>query len=121
MSSSSSANNGAPSDAPPTLYHPAPANDMDLVPDDASSYVTLPIALPPDAFERLRTVAQQLGLTPSTVAARAIQMICDEVVTIEDRTLETGALIEEYQTRLDLLHASGTDGLDRNRHAADEA
>jgi hypothetical protein len=43
-------------------------------------------------------------LTPSLVASRAIDLVCDEIGTVDDDPLSTDTLIQQYQARLDLLH-----------------
>ena len=85
-----------------TLYDP---------PDETTSEssantdrITLRMTLPSDRADRLRAVAQQLGLSPSLVAKRAIELVCDEVVTVQKDDRSTSVLIDEYQARLDLLH-----------------
>lgn len=85
-----------------TLYDP-PQGETTTAPEEEDR-VTLRLSLPQERAERLRAVAQQLGLTPSMVAQRAIDLVCEEVVTIQDDTRSTDTLIEEYQARLDLLH-----------------
>lgn len=65
----------------------------------------LTLSLPEGRAKRLRRVAQQLGLSPTMIARRAIEMICDEIITIHDTYRPSHLLIEEYQTRIDLLHA----------------
>jgi hypothetical protein len=71
------------------------------MPDD--NHVSLRLSMPKERAERLRAVAQQIGLSPSTVAKRAIEMVCDEVVTIQDDTRSPSLLVEQYQARIDLL------------------
>lgn len=55
--------------------------------------------------EQFRAVSQQIGLSPSTLAERAIEMVCDEVVVIQDDTCSPSILVQQYQARIDLLHA----------------
>lgn len=86
-----------------TLYNP-PSGSAESESQDAEN-VELELSLPEARAERLRAVAQQLGLTPSTVARRAIEMICDEVVTIQDDARPPTLLVEQYQARIDLLHS----------------
>lgn len=85
-----------------TLYDPPEGQTTTATEDE--DRITLRLSLPQERAERLRAVAQQLGLTPSMVAQRAIDLVCEEVVTIQDDTRTTDTLIEEYQARLDLLH-----------------
>lgn len=87
-----------------TLYNPAPdsSGTSESTNDDT---VALTLALPEKRAQRLRDVAKQLGLSPSMIARRAIEMICDEVITVQDTYRPSHVLVEEYQTRIDLLHA----------------
>lgn len=89
---------------PSTLYDPAPSGGGASDSDDDDT-VALKLSLPEERAQRLRDVAKQLGLSPSMIARRAIEMICDEVVTIHDTYRPSHVLVAEYQTRLDLLHA----------------
>jgi hypothetical protein len=91
------------SDPSGTLYDP-PEDALDEA-SEGEDTVALRLSLPPDRADRLRAVAQQLGLTPSLVARRAIELVCDEVVTVQDDTRSTHVLIDQYQARLDLLHS----------------
>lgn len=76
--------------------------------------MSLRVSLPPERADRLRAVAQQIGLSPSMVAKRAIDMVCEEVVTIQDDTRSPSVLVEQYKARIDLLHsieeATNSDG-----------
>ena len=94
------------SDASGTLYDP-PEDALEEAPEGDDS-VPLRLSLPPDRAEQLRSVAQQLGLTPSLIAKRAIELVCDEVVTVQDDARFTPVLIDQYQARLDLLHSVET-------------
>jgi len=69
--------------------------------------VRLRLSLSEDEADQLQAVAQQLGLAPSTVAQRAIEMVCDEVVTIQEDNRAPHLLVDQYQARIDLLHAVG--------------
>lgn len=86
-----------------TLYDP-PSGSSESGPQDDET-VELELSLPKERAERLRAVAQQLGLTPSTVARRAIEMICNEVVTIQGDPRPPTLLVDQYQARIDLLHS----------------
>ena len=86
-----------------TLYDPPDEAAEDVSEEEDS--VALRLSLPPNRADRLRAVAQQLGLTPSLVAKRAIELVCDEVVTVQDDTRSAHVLIDQYQARLDLLHS----------------
>lgn len=91
------------SESPDTLYDPPPGTTGDLQTEDDS--VSLRVSLPQERADRLRAVAQQIGLSPSMVAKRAIDMVCEEVVTIQDDSRSPSILVEQYQARLDLLHS----------------
>ena len=86
-----------------TLYDPPDGAEEATVSDGDS--VGLRLRLAEDQAERLQAVAQQLGLTPSMVAQRAIKMVCDEVVTIQEDGRSPELLVDQYQARIDLLHA----------------
>jgi hypothetical protein len=86
-----------------TLYDPPDDTEAASVSDDDS--VGLRLRLSEDDVDRLQAVAQQLGLTPSTIAQRAIQMVCNEVVTIQEDSRSPELLVDQYQARIDLLHA----------------
>ncbi|SRR6056297_5110 len=100
------------SDDTPTLYNPPETrDDSSLVDGDANAHVSVSISLPADVYERLQAVAKQLGLPPTLVAARAVEMICDEIPNIEDAETEseqvtTEELIDRYQSRLDILQTT---------------
>lgn len=70
-----------------------------------NSEVELDLELPRNLAEQLSEVASHLGLSPSIVASRAVQMICNEIGLTQDDNLSSTTLIQKYQTRLDLLHA----------------
>ena len=93
----------APNDSFSTLYDP-PSDAEEVSPSDDDS-VRLRLTLSEDEAEQLQAVAQQLGLAPSTVAQRAIEMVCNEVVTIQEDNRAPHLLVDQYQARIDLLHA----------------
>lgn len=99
MSDSSSTRSSDPA----TLYDPPSKSTEEALPND--DHVSLRLSMPKERAERLRAVAQQIGLSPSTVAKRAIEMVCDEVVTIQADTRSPSLLVKQYQARLDLLHS----------------
>lgn len=107
---------GDRSSSKPTLYDP-PSGDEDHVPED-NAEVELDLELPRNLAEQLSEVASHLGLSPSIVASRAVQMICDEIGLTQDADLSSTTLIQKYQTRLDLLHALDYD-LDPESEADD--
>jgi hypothetical protein len=87
-----------------SLYDP-PADEgerLDL--DTEEEHEVLHLDIPRDLARQLLEVATHLGLTPSQVASRAIDLVCDEIGTVDDDPLSTDTLIQQYQARLDLLH-----------------
>lgn len=97
-------NSDSPSEeASNTLYDPSVEESETTASDDDTVALKLPLSQ--ERAQRLRDVAQQLGLSPSMIARRALEMICEEVVTIHDTYRPSRLLVEEYQTRIDLLHA----------------
>lgn len=78
-------------------------------PESSSDEVTLDLDLPIERARRLTALALHLGLSPSKIALRAIDMVCDEIDPLDDRPLSTDTLIQQYQARLDLLHALEAD------------
>jgi len=95
----------APNESFSTLYDPP--SDSEEVPAAEDDSVRLRVTLSEAEANQLKAVAQQLGLTPSTVAQRAIEMVCDEVVTIQEDNRSPHLLVDQYQARIDLLHAVG--------------
>jgi len=86
-----------------TLYDPP--EDAPELESTETDTVALRLSLPPERAEQLRAVAQQLGMSPSKAAKRAIELVCDEVTIIQEDTRSTDLLIDQYQARLDLLHS----------------
>lgn len=99
----SSVSDPSSNDAAGTLYDPPLAEST--APSSGDETVPLQLSLSENRIERLQAVAEQLGLTPSTLAKRAIEMICDEVVTIQNDERSPSVLVEQYQARIDLLHS----------------
>lgn len=99
----SSTSDESGSDENPSLYDPpvGEGEEIDLTSDDEEE---LHLELPRDLAGQLMKVASHLGLSPSMVASRAIDMVCDEIGIVEEQELTTGTLIQKYQTRIDLLH-----------------
>lgn len=95
--------NSSHDDSAVTLYDPPDGTETASVSENDS--VGLRLCLSEDDVDRLQAVAQQLGLTPSTLAQRAIQMVCNEVVTIQEDSRSPELLVDQYQARIDLLHA----------------
>lgn len=85
-----------------TLYDPP--EEAGEVLEDREDEEELHLELPPELAQRLMEVAQHVGISPSMVAARAIDIVCDEIGLVEQQDLTTGTLIQKYQTRLDLIH-----------------
>lgn len=90
-------------DATASLYDP-PESGEDLELEPTTDHEVLHLDIPQDLARRLLEVATHLGLTPSMVASRAIELVCDEVGTVDDDALSTDTLLQQYQARLDLLH-----------------
>lgn len=86
-----------------TLYDPPPGEQKEVFEETVEEELRLEI--PQALATRLMEVALHLGLTPSLVAARAIELVCDEVGLVQEEDLSSNTLIEKYQTRLDLLHS----------------
>lgn len=87
-----------------SLYDP-PINEgerADL--EAAADEEVLHLNIPENFARELAEVATHLGLSPSIVASRAIDLVCDEIDTVDESALSTGTLIQQYQARLDLLH-----------------
>lgn len=107
-SSSSNPFDDGSSDDKETLYDATSwSNDLasSLDEETTGDTVKLRLSLPEDYLQRLMDVAQQLGLPPTMVAKRAIEMICDEVETTQDEHRPPHVLLKQYQARIDLLHA----------------
>ena len=87
----------------PSLYNPPPdeGENLDV---EAADHEVIHLEIPKDLARQLLEVATHLGLTPSTVASRAIDLVCDEVGTVDDATLSADTLLQQYQAQLDLLH-----------------
>jgi hypothetical protein len=105
---------GDSSSSSSTLYDP-PEGSGEHVPE-ADAAVELDLELPRDLADHLAEVASHLGLSPSIVASRAVQMICEEIELTQDEDLSSTTLIQKYQTRIDLLHTLDYD-LDPGRES----
>jgi hypothetical protein len=88
----------------PSLYNPPDDEGEALDLDGADDHEVLHLDIPSSLASRLLEVAHHLGLTPSTVASRAIDLVCEEIGTIDDEPLSSDTLIQQYQARLDILH-----------------
>lgn len=86
----------------PTLYEPPEeAGEALAAREDEEE---LQLELSQELAHRLMEVAEHVGLSPSMVAARAIDIVCEEIGVVEQQDQTTGTLIQKYQTRLDLIH-----------------
>jgi hypothetical protein len=91
-------------EAESSLYDP-PADEGETVdPETTEDHEVLHLDIPRDLARQLLDVATHLGLSPSLVASRAIDLVCDEIDTVDESALSTGTLIQQYQARLDILH-----------------
>jgi len=89
----------------PSLYNPPADGGEEIDGEDGEEHEVLHLDIPKSLARQLLDVATHLGLTPSTVASRAIGLVCDEIGTVDEDSLSTDTLIQQYQARLDLLHA----------------
>lgn len=88
-----------------TLYDPPDGLSVPDIEEPEEDTVALRLPLSQERAKQLRSVAQQLGLPPSVAAKRAIELVCGEVVTIQNKAQSSRVLIDQYQARLDLLHS----------------
>lgn len=102
MSDSSSDHSEAENE--PSLYDPPEEDGETLDADGADDHEVLHLDIPSSLASRLLEVAHHLSLTPSTVASRAIDLVCEEIGAIDDEPLSSDTLIQQYQARLDILH-----------------
>ena len=86
-----------------SLYNP-PDDGEEVASDASSDHEMLHLDLPKELARQLLEVATHLGLSPSIVASRAIDLVCDEIATVDESALSTDTLIQQYQARLDILH-----------------
>lgn len=105
----------APSDSDPevpssdpdedvSLYNPPADEGEEVDADGTADHEILHLDIPKDLARQLLDVATHLGLSPSMVASRAIDLVCDEIATVDESALSTDTLIQQYQARLDILH-----------------
>lgn len=100
---SSSGPDRAPSgDAAPPPLGPDPEG-ADEAPE------TVPVEIPRPVADRLRRMAQRLGLPPSVCAARAIEMVCEDAGVERSQSPSVEAPLEHYQAQLDLLRLQKDD------------
>lgn len=107
-----------------SLYDPPPGGGEDFDNEENDSEI-LHLDISRELAQQLLDVATHLGLTPSIVASRAIDLVCDEIGTVEGEALSTGTFIQHYQAQLDLLHAleeaaSGEEDEEPSWEAVDE-
>ena len=97
-------------DDPSSDLGPNPSGDTAPTPltghgDEASeeSPETVPVEIPRPVADRLRRMAQRLGLPPSVCAARAIEMVCEDAGVERSQSPSVEAPLKHYQAQLDLL------------------
>lgn len=88
-----------------SLFDPPDQRAEGSDPSDSDETVTVQVELSAEQAEALYDLASHLSLPPSMVAARAIEMTCEDVNTVSQSKLTTDTVVEEYQARLDLLHS----------------
>lgn len=91
-------------EADSSLYDPPVEEGEELDSEASEGHDVLHLDIPKDLARRLLDVATHLGLSPSMVASRAIDLVCDEIDTVNESALSTDTLIQQYQARLDILH-----------------
>lgn len=70
---------------------------------------TVPVEIPRPVADRLRRMAQRLGLPPSVCAARAIEMVCEDAGVERSQSPSIEAPLKHYQAQLDLLRLQKDD------------
>jgi hypothetical protein len=94
----------SPSDPESSLYDPPDEHQEDLHPEAEKEMDTLDLEIPKPLAHRLLKVSTHLGLSPSIVASRAVNLVCNEIGTIDsDGELSTQTLIQRFQARVDLF------------------
>lgn len=86
-----------------SLYDPPFDDGEAMTAAEGEDHETLRIKIPRDMARRLLRVSMHLGLSPSLVASRAIDLVWDEIGTVSDGSLSTQTLIQRYQARVDIL------------------
>jgi hypothetical protein len=105
---SNSLDSGRKSDI--TLYNPSSEEAEALDPSSVDRTV-LDIKIDRGLAERLLEVSKHLGLNPTIVASRAIDLVCEEIGTLkegwrqDEEEFGTVTLIQRYQARVELLQA----------------
>jgi len=91
-----------------TLYNPSSEEAEELDPSSMDRTV-LDLEIDRELAERLLEVSKHLGLNPTLVASRAIDLVCEEIGTLDEDWRDdedefgTVTLIQRYQARVDLL------------------
>ncbi len=93
-----------------TLYNPSSEEAEELDPSSIDRTM-LDLEIDRELAERLLEVSKHLGLNPTIVASRAIDLVCEEIGTLsedwrkDEEEFGTVTLIQRYQARVDLLQA----------------
>lgn len=69
----------------------------------------VPVHLPRDVAKQLRRASEQLGLPSWVVAARSIELVCDEAGIDQAETPSGETPVEHYQTLIDLIRLQRED------------
>lgn len=87
-----------------SLYDPPDGEGEEYAADQKGDCEQLRIEIPRELARRLLRVSMHLGLSPSLVASRAIDLVWDEIGTVSrEEHLSTQTLIQRYQARVDIL------------------
>lgn len=93
-----------------TLYNPSTEEAEEVNPASLDQN-ELDIEIDRELAERLLEVSKHLGLNPTIVASRAIDLVCEEIGTPDETKRPdedqhgTAKLIQRFQARVDLLQA----------------
>jgi hypothetical protein len=79
------------------------AGDNQQDEEDEHSSDNIPVEIPRPVADRLRRMAQRLGLPPTVCAARAIEMVCDDAGVERSEAPSVEAPLKHYQAQLDML------------------
>jgi len=71
---------------------------------ETSDEEAVPIPIPEPVADRVKKAARQLGLPPRIFAARALDLVCDEIGIERSDSPPSEAPLERYQAQLDVLH-----------------
>jgi len=105
-SSSEPAADGAPPNDPTDGLSDSSSHCTDANPDDEEK---VPIPVPSPLADRVRRVAHRLGLPPNVFAARALEMVCDDIGIEASDEDDLPPMLDQFQARLDLLHLEEQD------------